>query len=191
MIAGDLVSDKRTATRIYGTAESIAPLKGLKARIAKIAVPGNHDHWRGIAEVRTALQDAGFTVLQNEAAQVGPLAVGGLYDNFSHHDVLPRTLAAMQRLEGPRIVLSHSPDPFADLPPDTGLMLAGHTHCGQIGYPWGGAPTAMSRHGDRYGCGIVRERGNTLIASAGLGTSVLPFRLFVVPDVWRIKLEGP
>lgn len=39
-------------------------------------------------------------------------------------------VAAMRRLPGARVLLSHSPDPFPTLPGDIGLMLAGHTHCG-------------------------------------------------------------
>jgi predicted MPP superfamily phosphohydrolase len=46
----------------------------------------------------------------------------------------------------------------------------------------------MSRYGDRYACGLIREGARTLIVSAGLGTSVLPFRFFTHPDMWLITL---
>src|SRR5262245_17385725 len=51
LIAGDLVSDKRLATRHYSTAEAVAPLARLAPRIATVVVPGNHDHWRDAGEV--------------------------------------------------------------------------------------------------------------------------------------------
>lgn len=188
VIVGDIVSDKRTATRHYSTAESVAPLAGLRARLGKVAVPGNHDHWRGIEQVRSELQKVGFTVLQNGATEVGPLAIGGLDDDYTHHADLPATLAAMKSLPGAKVLLSHSPDPFADVPPGHLLMLAGHTHCGQIRYPWGGYPATMSRYGTRYACGVIHENGNTLVVTGGLGTSVLPFRFLVPPDIWRIAL---
>ena len=190
LIAGDLVSDKRTATRHYSTAESVAPLGALQAPLGVFAVPGNHDHWRDIAEVTEELQKLGVVVLANRAARAGPLAIGGLDDDFTGHARPNELLAAMQALGGGQVILSHSPDPFADLPNGTRLMLAGHTHCGQIGYPWGGSPATMSRYGKRYACGLVRERGNTLIVSAGLGTSVLPFRLFTQPDLWLVELRA-
>lgn len=188
LIAGDFVSEKRTATRLYPAEAAIAPLAALEAPSGKIAVLGNHDHWFGIAAVRRELEKAGFTVLANAAARAGPLAIGGIDDDYTGHADLPATLAAMDRLGGGSVLLSHSPDPFPDLPAGFGLMLAGHTHCGQIRYPWGGSPATMSAYGDRYACGAVRENGNLLVTTAGLGTSVLPFRLFSRPEMWLIEL---
>lgn len=188
LIAGDFVSEKRTATRLYPADAAIAPLAALEAPLGKIAVPGNHDHWFGIADVRRELERAGFTVLANAAVRAGPLAIGGIDDDYTGRADLPATLAAVDRLGGGRVLLSHSPDPFPDLPASFGLMLAGHTHCGQIRYPWGGSPATMSAYGDRYACGAVREQGNLLVTTAGLGTSVLPFRLFSRPEMWLIDV---
>jgi len=129
-------------------------------------------------------------VIDNDAVQAGPLALGGLDDDFTGHADPARTIAAMRRLTGARVALSHSPDPFADLPADVGLMLAGHTHCGQIRLPWYGAIGTVSRFGTRYECGIVRQNGRTLIVSAGVGTSIVPLRLGAAPDIWLVRL-GP
>jgi predicted MPP superfamily phosphohydrolase len=38
-------------------------------------------------------------------------------------------------------------------------------------------------------CGLVRERGNLLVVTAGLGTSVVPVRIGAVPDIWLIELR--
>lgn len=190
MIAGDFVSDKRTATHIYRPDEIIAPLAGLETRLGVVAAPGNHDHWYNLPGLAAELRRAGITLLSNEAEQVGPLAVGGLDDAYTGRDDVPATLSAMRGLSGPRIILSHSPDPFPALPPDFGLMLAGHTHCGQIAYPWGGAPAHLSDYGDRYGCGRVDERGNTVITGAGLGTSLIWIRLFARPEIWILELRA-
>lgn len=191
LIAGDLVSDKRTATRIYSTEDSIAPLARLRPRIATVAVPGNHDHWRDVDAVRRELARNGVVVLANEARRFGPLAIGGVDDDFTGRSDLPATVSALQAIGGAPLILSHSPDPFPDLPGWIGLMLAGHTHCGQLRYPWGGTPATMSRYGDRYACGVVRENGRTLIVSSGLGTSVLPFRFGARPDIWFLEIRGP
>ena len=189
LIAGDLVTEKRLATRLYSMAEAIAPLAGLRPRIGTFAVLGNHDHWADPAGARAALRRSGITVLSNDAAPAGPLAVGGLDDAFTGRDDLARTVAALRRLPGVPILVSHSPDPFPRVPADIRLMGAGHTHCGQVRLPILGAPKTMSQWGQRYACGRIDERGRTLIVTAGLGTSGIWFRLGAVPDLWVIELR--
>ncbi|HEY5711415.1 MAG TPA: metallophosphoesterase [Allosphingosinicella sp.] len=190
LIAGDFVSDKRVSTRTYGADEAVAPLARLRAPLGVVAVLGNHDHWRDAGAMRSALAAAGVRLLDNDAAAVGPLAIGGLDDAFTGHEDVVSTLARMRTLPGARILLSHSPDPFPLVPREIGLMLAGHTHCGQIRLPLIGAVSTMSDFGERYACGLIREDGKTLIVSAGLGTSILPLRLGAPSDLWLIRL-GP
>jgi predicted MPP superfamily phosphohydrolase len=191
LIAGDLVSDKATATRHYSTAEAIEPLRELRPRWATVVVPGNHDHWRDMPAIRRELERRGAVVLANEARRFGPVTVGGLDDDYTGRADVPATLRAVAALGGAPVMLSHSPDPFPDTPRGFGLMLAGHTHCGQLRYPWGGSPATMSRYGDRYACGMVREEGKALITTGGLGTSLLPFRFGAPPEIWLIELRAP
>lgn len=190
LIAGDLISEKRVGTRLYSMAEAIAPLSHLKPKLGTFVVLGNHDHWYDPRGARIALAAAGLKLLSNDAATAGPLVIGGLDDDFTNRADLPRTLAKMRDLKGAPIILSHSPDPFAELPGGVGLMLSGHTHCGQVA-PWPIGPVkTMSRYGRRYACGMVRERGKVLIVSAGLGTSGLPIRIGAPPDMWMLTLSG-
>jgi len=190
LIAGDLVSEKRTATRIYGPEEIVAPLGALDAPLGVLVVPGNHDHWYNLPGLARELREQGIGLLINDAVQAGPLVMGGLDDAYTGRADVRRTLAAMDRLTGGRVIFGHSPDSFPQLPGSVSLMLAGHTHCGQIGYPWGGAPAHLSQYGDRYGCGRVDEDGKTLVVGAGLGTSLIPVRLFARPEVWLIELTA-
>jgi len=87
------------------------------------------------------------------------------------------------------MLLSHSPDIMPRVPDDVSLVLAGHTHCGQIRLPLIGAVSTMSDHGQRYGCGLVRDGPKRAVISAGLGTSILPLRLGAVPDIWLLTLS--
>ena len=189
LIAGDFVSDKRTATHLYTVEEALAPLAVLAPETLKYAVPGNHDHWRSIGAIARELQRHGIGLLRNEVVDAGGLLIAGLDDDFTGRAKLGEVMSIVEPFERPAIFLSHSPDPFADLPRDAGVMLAGHTHCGQIAWPWGGSPATMSDYGERYSCGVVKERGNILVTSAGIGTSVLPFRLFTQPEIWVIDLK--
>ena len=189
LIAGDLVSDKRLATQHYSTKQAVAPLAGLRARLGVFAVPGNHDHWRGIEGFERSLPAVGVTLLRNQAVQAGPVALVGVDDEFTDYDDPARAFASAARLSGPRVVLTHSPDVAPRLPGRAAVVLAGHTHCGQMSLPLVGRLATASRYGERYACGLASGRP-PVVVGAGLGTSVLPLRLNEPPDWWLVTL-GP
>lgn len=189
LIAGDLVSERRGATHIYTPAEVVAPLAGLRAPLGVVVAPGNHDHWFKPDALRGELEKRGIRVLQNEAVKLGPLIVGGVDDDYSGHDDIPATLSAMDRLgPGVPLMLTHSPDIVPDLQRRVAAVFAGHTHCGQIRFPFIGALTYISRYGDRFACGDITDKGQRIFVGAGLGTSLLPLRFNTPPDVWLVTL---
>lgn len=191
LFAGDFISDRVLATHRYPFREALAPLAGIEAPLGAVAVLGNHDHWRDARAARAELSRIGIPVLKNGAITRGPLRIGGLDDEFTRHDDMKAMLAALGPRRGREVVIGHSPDSFPDLPEDVPLMLAGHTHCGQGRLPLIGAPFSNSRYGERYLCGRIDEDGRTLIVTAGLGVSVLPFRFGVEPDLWVVTLYPP
>lgn len=91
----------------------------------------------------------------------------------------------------PRIVLSHTPDAVEEAARrGIDLVLAGHTHGGQVRLPFVGALTTRSAIGRRYDRGLFtwpaptpgRREGDTLLyVNAGVGTSILPVRFFDPP----------
>ena len=190
LIAGDLVSDKTLSTHHYSMAEAIAPLAGLKPKLGSFAVLGNHDYWRNAAEARAALATAKITLLSNRAVRVGPVVMGGADDPHTRHADADALARSAGKLRGPALAFSHSPDVVPQLDPRFRLVLAGHTHCGQIVLPLIGRLATASNYGERYACGIVRENGRTIIVSAGLGTSMLPLRMGAPPDMWLLTLSG-
>lgn len=190
LIAGDFSGDRALRTRLYSEGEIAAALKSLKAPFGVYAVLGNHDHWRDGLAMKRAVSAAGIPVLSNQAVRAGPLTVAGADDIHTGNADIEALARSADALPGPTIVLSHSPDIAPALPPRFGLVLAGHTHCGQIVLPLIGRIATASRYGERFACGMIREPGRTMIVSAGLGTSVLPFRFGAPPDFWIVTL-GP
>jgi predicted MPP superfamily phosphohydrolase len=182
VLAGDYAASSYLPTRTYSLAEAVQPLASLKARTAKIAVLGNHDR-DDPADSRAALEGVGLTVLENDAIQIGPLAIGAVHWAFG------KAINQLREHKGMKILVGHSPDPYARLPDDISLMLAGHTHCGQIVLPVIGALVTGSKYGRLYLCGVTERPANRLIVSAGLGTSRVPLRLGAPPDIWLISLE--
>lgn len=182
VLAGDYTASSYLPLPAYSLSEAVQPLAALKAKTAKIAVLGNHDR-EDPAEGRDALEGVGLTVLENEAIQVGPLAIGAVHWAFK------KAIKQLRERQGMKILVGHSPDPYARLPDDIALMLSGHTHCGQIVLPVIGALATGSKYGRLYMCGVTERPANRLIVSAGLGTSRLPLRMGAPPDIWLISLE--
>jgi predicted MPP superfamily phosphohydrolase len=190
LLAGDCVSDKRSATKSYTGREALASLSNLRARRGVYAVLGNHDHWRDAVEISQALRRVKIRILTNEAVTIGGMRLGGVDDDYTGNADLSATLAAMRSGPGGKVLLSHSPDIGPATPRDITLILAGHTHCGQIRLPIVGALSYVSKYGERFGCGLSTEGSRRVVVTAGIGTSVLPFRLGAPSDIWLLTL-GP
>ena len=189
VLAGDFIAGHERVDA--DAAPQLAPLAGLVPPLGTVAVLGNHDYWTDPVRVAATLRRAGIAVIANDAVTRGPLVIGGIDDEPTGHDRIDDTVAAMRALPGAKVLLGHSPDNAPAMPADIALMLAGHTHCGQIALPVAGAIHTSSRYGRRYACGVVREGPRTVIVGAGLGTSVLPFRFGAPPDLWLVRLHGP
>lgn len=189
LLAGDFIGDRALATRGYSDAEIAAPLGRLRARLGVYSVLGNHDYGRTPHGLRAALEAVGIRMLDNDAARIGGITLAGIGDEQTGHADVPAVARAAARLPGPVLAFTHSPDVIPRLPPRFGVVLAGHTHCGQVVLPWYGYLTSASRYGGRYLCGMIREEGRRIVVGAGWGTSVLPFRLGAPPDWWLVTLR--
>jgi uncharacterized protein len=75
------------------------------------------------------------------------------------------------------------------VPERVSLTLSGHTHGGQVRL-FGYSPVVPSSFGSRYAYGHVIEQGKHLIVSGGIGTSILPIRFGVPPEIVVIDLGG-
>jgi uncharacterized protein len=70
------------------------------------------------------------------------------------------------------------------------LTIAGHTHGGQVYIPFVGRPIVPSEYGERYAIGHVVEDGRRLFVSPGLGTSIIPVRFLVPPEVSIVTVRS-
>lgn len=80
-------------------------------------------------------------------------------------------------------MLVHEPDVFPELPSNVALTLAAHTHGGQVDLPMLGRLIVPSRFGQRYAAGWIEERGMRMFVTTGIGTSIMPVRFGVPPEV--------
>ncbi|HEV8375204.1 MAG TPA: metallophosphoesterase [Candidatus Polarisedimenticolia bacterium] len=166
----------------------------LQAPLGVFAVLGNHDHWFGAETVSAALRDAGITVLEDQAQRVtfqgSELWIGGISDyREGKHDI--RGTLHQVTDDAPVILMTHNPDLFPLVPARVNLLLAGHTHGGQVVFPFVGALIVPSIYGNQYLSGHIVERGHDLFVSSGTGMSYLPVRFLVPPEIPILELKAP
>ena len=177
-----------------------AELGRLRAPLGVWAILGNHDWWHDLHGVRSALADARIPILENDAVLLGPPGqkfwLAGIGDQLAHWigqgrfrgaDDLPGTLAHVHT-DDPVVLLVHEPDIFTQVPGRVALTLAGHTHGGQIRVPFIWPQFVPSRYGARFAYGHIVEDDRHMIVSGGLGTSIIPARLGVPPEILHVTL---
>jgi predicted MPP superfamily phosphohydrolase len=119
-----------------------------------------------------------------------PVEIVGLDDPHIHRGdirVAGRTAPANFGL-----AVVHSPDPAPELVAlGYDLVLAGHTHGGQVRLPIVGAVVTNCSIPNRMARGLFRLGPGHLHVSAGLGTSkYAPFRLFCRPEATLLELTA-
>ena len=200
VVLGDYFATHDFITEHVPHAAWAGELARLKAPFGVHAIFGNHDWWFDIAGTRAALAAVRIPVLENSAVLLGPAGrrfwLAGLGDQVAYRlgpnrfrgvDDLPGTLAHV-RTNDPVLLMVHEPDIFTQVPARVGLTLAGHTHGGQIKFPFMKPLWVPSAYGARYAYGHIVEQDRHMIVSGGLGTSFVPLRLGVPPEIVRVRL---
>lgn len=205
VLLGDYPASHPFLTAAVPMPEVAKILSGLRGRHGVFAILGNHDWWEdpqtqavrgGTPRIRRHFEAQNLPVLDNDAVRLTvdghPVWLLGLGDQLAFRrlgrgvDDLAGTVAKVGD-EGPAILLAHEPDIFPKVPSRISLTLSGHTHGGQV-RAFGYSPLVPSRYGNRYAYGHVVEDGRHLIVSGGLGTSKVPVRLGVPPEIVLIEL---
>lgn len=186
LIAGDFVIQDVRGGEFVGPEAIAAELKGLRARDGVFAVLGNHDWYYDGERIMRELNNAGLRVLENDVAQIErdgqSIWIAGLSDYWTRPQQITTTLRKTPG-QATIIALTHNPDIFPRIPPSVPLTLAGHTHGGQVNLPLLGRRVVPSEFNQRYAIGHIEENGHHLFVTSGIGTSILPVRFRVPPEI--------
>ncbi|HKY45277.1 MAG TPA: metallophosphoesterase [Pyrinomonadaceae bacterium] len=187
-MSGDGMVKRRVEPRVF------APiLKDLRAPLGVYSVLGNHDWWDDGKKLRQELEQNGIKILENETAQVNArnrsLWLVGLSDLWTRPQRINETVEKVPQGE-PLIALAHNPDIFPRLPQHVPLLMAGHTHGGQVRFPFIGSVVESTRMGDRYSRGHIFENNHHLFVTSGIGTSILPVRFGVTPEIVLLTITS-
>ncbi|RKQ88955.1 metallophosphoesterase [Brockia lithotrophica] len=174
---------------------SIPLLKGLKAPLGVYAVLGNHDRHFDIRALKKSFDDAGVELLLNQSVGLRrnghAFWVIGLDDPLTGSPDMERATASVPS-EDFRLLLVHAPD-FVPRAAHFGipLQLSGHSHGGQIRLP-GIGPLILPPLGKEFPMGLrhVPGTGTHVYTTCGLGTSIVPLRLFCRPEVTLLVLRS-
>jgi predicted MPP superfamily phosphohydrolase len=188
VITGDLLARPSGAERLRQLIERLPPV---------FAVLGNHDYAdsrdpfsKPVGEVDlgrgTLLADAAATIeLRGRRVQI----VGVDPRTYMRLEARPWELADPEA--DLRILLCHFPRVLDRIPKGSfDLVLAGHTHDGQICVPYPGGKLRLAHPRLPYNHGVYRREAGVLHVSAGLGTTFVPFRFFARPEATELLLQS-
>jgi predicted MPP superfamily phosphohydrolase len=169
----------------------------VRPRLGMHLVRGNHDN----AEVVRLLIDAGYDLLLNRHTVIregdSSMYLIGVDDprwgperqpkRWQCHE-LHKAMAGVPA-DAFKIVLSHSPDILPDAASaGVDLVLAGHSHGGQIRLPWLGALMTRTRIQQRYAWGLQTWGETVCHTTCGAGSSFPPIRLSCPQEIVLLEL---
>lgn len=185
---GDYVLGKNVPSRVE---KAWTLLRQLHAPYGVYSVLGNCDYWAD-ARLSTELLAQSGQDIQDKTAIIEKngerLYLAGAGDFLEHHIPLDEILHSIPE-KGCRIVLAHNPDSAdTDFTQRIDLMIAGHTHGGQVYIPFFGIPMLPVKN-KTYSFGLKRSPKNHLIfISKGIGWGIFPGRLNCLPEIPVLKL---
>ena len=188
LLLGDHLADVHFGTSVepHDLARALAGL--LRAEVPVLGVLGNHDWYAGGWRVRAALEEVGLPVLEEAAVPVldGRLWVAGVGDLWERTPSVADALAHVPA-GAPVLLMTHNPDVVTAVPRSVQLVVAGHTHGGQVVVRGRPTHTVSERSANRWLRGWYAE--DRLYITGGVGSSLIPLRS-IVPEVPVLEIRG-
>lgn len=172
----------------------IAALGAVKAPLGTYAVLGNNDYEACYDDILKEMERQGIRLLEHKADTLKRngerIVIAGVRNPFN----LERNGQSPTLSLSPDdfvILLTHTPDYAEDVPiTNADLVLAGHTHGGQVTLFGLYAPVVPSRYGQRFLKGIkTNSDKQPVIITNGIGTSSKNLRLFAPSEVVVLTLR--
>ena len=180
----------------------IESLSNINSTYGKYAILGNHDIANNNGDIMSIYSQSGFNLLENEYDVIysknnDKIFIGGL-NSVSHElEDIDKVMSYYDTNDSSNtynIILLHEPD-YADNIVNSydniNLILAGHSHGGQVRLPIIGA-LYTPKNGHKYVKGYYDLNGTSLYVTSGIGVSRYNFRLFNKPEInfYRLNKEA-
>jgi len=194
LLAGDFVNGEYPGDPAMRADLLAKPLSRLHAPLGVFAVLGNHDRITDPDAVAAAVKQAGITLLTDQMAPLGPITLIGIDNALPVRARVPQLMKQARATGRPLVLMEHSPSLLRLVAPDVPVILAGHTHCGQVhipGWPGGHNPlTGTTYYNPNFRCGLVHWHGRLVLVTGGVGSGAFPFRIGTRPDFWIVRFTG-
>lgn len=194
VLAGDYCNGSRLEETM-SIPEIVQGLVPLTRHMPVYVVLGNHDETHKRAELVKHFSQHDFIFMEDKAVEWGKdrgtaLMFAGVKD-CNLNDVSEKDIPNKQDESVPMILFSHTPDVVLVTPAHVDLILAGHTHGGQVCLPGGKAMiSSAEKTGMDYVYGLEARDKTQVLVTRGLGTSVLKYRFFCPPELMLVELTG-
>jgi len=188
LLVGDYIFDP-TGGQLKAHREKVINTMKLVDPIPRAVVLGNYESWSNADEWLAEFERLGVDVMENEVALLqtrkGPVCVRGLGDKFTNR--LNYVDYPDECKSIPKLTITHDPAGAFERRVK-GLVIAGHTHCGQVSLPFIGPLWVPTDAPSFAHCGLYEGSSTTVFVTSGVGTSILPLR-FGAQSQWDfIKL---
>jgi predicted MPP superfamily phosphohydrolase len=188
VVTGDLITGAHDSLD-----DCLSELAQLRADAGIYGCLGNHEIYAQCEEYATeeaARRGIWFLRGKNSELRFGQarLNLAGVDYQKMHGDYLPDG-KRLQQSGAFNLLLSHNPDAFRVAAPQAwDLMLAGHTHGGQVTVEYLHQHVNFARFFTPYVYGHYQEGKSHLFVTRGIGTVGVPARIGAPPEVALIKL---
>lgn len=200
VLTGDLI-DKDTEMNETISKEISDLLSMIKVTVGAYAIDGNHDKY--FSEWKNIIENSGFKNINNTYELIyndgyTPILLAGISSNNEDnlkieekYTSIEEYIKSDENLKNVyKILLMHEPDFIDNINySHFNLILAGHTHNGQIRFPLIGA-TVLPPNGKKYYDEYYKINNTDLYISSGVGTSNISFRLFNKPSINFYRLSN-
>lgn len=199
VLTGDLI-DKDTNLDDALKGEISEALSSINANVGKYAISGNHDS--NFSEWESIINDSGFKNLNDTYELIyndgyTPILLAGLSSNLNNQvDITERYNKILEYSNNEnikelyKILLIHEPDYINNIDySNFNLILAGHSHNGQVRLPFIGG-IILPNGAKKYYKEHYKINNTDLYISSGIGTSGISFRLFNKPSINFYRLTN-
>jgi len=177
VFVGDYTSDPKALDDMSSHRKNIINIMKLIDPVPRAVILGNYESWSDAEEWISEFNRLSVDIMENQTSLIqtvkGNVCIRGLGDKYTNrynYVDYPEECGNI-----PKLTITHDPAGAFDARVK-GLVIAGHTHCGQISVPFIGPLWIPSDAPSEAHCGLYEDNQRTVFVTSGIGTTILPLR---------------